>query len=43
MIKASTNILSNQKEISIFRTAITKEKDIKTVEKILNIVVRKNE
>lgn len=41
MIEATTNILVQQKEISIFKTTITEENEIQLVENILNLIVGK--
>lgn len=42
MIELSTNILVEQKEISIFKTSITEEKEIQLVKNLLNLIVGKN-
>jgi len=42
MHKKTTNYLINEMEISIFKTTITKEAEIRMVEEILNLIVGKN-
>lgn len=41
MIAATSNILAEQKEISIFKTSITEENEIQNVVHILNLIVGK--
>lgn len=41
MTEAKTNILVQQKEISIFRTTISDENEIQSVANILNLIVGK--
>lgn len=43
MIEATSNILVQQKEISIFKTTVTEEKEIQLAKNILDLVVGKNE
>lgn len=42
MIELTTNILVEQKEISIFKTSITEEKEIQLVKNLLNLIVGAN-
>lgn len=42
MLGTKTNILTKQKEISIFKTSINDEKDIQIVKGILDVIVGKN-